>query len=160
MRHSIQIICLSILLINACGKEDLVYYHEISNQKHIVRTYPISGLGHGSTDIILVFDVSGSMSHEIGWVAEAIGDALITLTTTYFKVPWKLAILGSSVATISTDWQEYSVMQTKDILGKTTEIRSPITAMNFVGFPKESILEWLEGNGNEIDDETSQAIYE
>ena len=158
MRNSFLLICLSVFLFYSCGNEHLAYLHEIQQQKHISKSYSVSTLIQGHVSIILVFDVSASMDKEIVWVAEVIEDALNVLTTTYFKTPWKLAILGSNVATISS----LSIGETKideSLLGKTITSHSPVLAMNFVGFPEEAILEKQHRN-EPIDDTMKQYIRE
>ena len=160
MRSLCLLVSLFVFFLNSCGNEKLAYHHEISQQKHISKSYSVSTLVRGHASIILVFDVSGSMGKEIEWVSNAIEEALTILTSAYFKTPWKLAILGSSVATArSTNNENYNM--DKDILGTTVSYYSPVVAMNFVGFPEEAIMEQQSSVYNsrkKLDDKTKQKI--
>ena len=78
---------------------------------------------HGHVKMILVFDVSGSSDEKRTII---IKDALITaLEASHFESV-DLAILGSSVTTTRDSFSFYG---------------QELMAMNFVGFPKESVIE-------------------
>ena len=127
----------SFVLISSCGKEPLAYLHKTPEELHVSKLYPVTTLESGNVNIVLVFDVSGSMYDEIKLVLESVEEALDSLTTVYYKIPWQLGVLGANVATTTSSTLE----TTYSIGGSDILMRKDVVAMNFRGFPEDSILE-------------------
>ena len=104
-------------------------------------------LGFSQVKIVLISDVSGSVVGGIGNEDNMmISDALImALKNSLNRYDWELGVLGSSIASskVSTTVVQFPSWN------KTTYVNSiSITAMSFVGFPEDSILEFQSVNVN------------
>ena len=93
------IFILITLSLSSCGKDRLAYFHEHPEEARFSKTYSIKDLSRGEVEIILVFDVSGSMMTTTPFVIEGMKEALKILTTYRLNIRWKLAMLGSIVHT-------------------------------------------------------------
>ena len=74
VRGFLPILTTSLLssLLFSCGKDRVAYFHEYPEEARFSKTYSIKDLSRGEVEIILVFDVSGSMSDKIDIVIKGI----------------------------------------------------------------------------------------